>query len=92
MLDLDAPVISASPSSSVHEEKQVTLICDTQGTLPITYRWLKDGSYVSGSNQSLIISNARRKIDNGTYQCDVSNVAFTGQSPNILVDVICMIH
>ncbi|XP_057298458.1 hemicentin-1-like isoform X2 [Hydractinia symbiolongicarpus] len=85
---LDAPVISASPSSSVHEEKQVTLTCDTQGTLPITYRWLKDGSYISGSNQSLVISNARRNIDNGTYQCDVSNVAFTAQSPNILVEVI----
>ena len=65
------------------------LTCEASGggSRAYTYRWLKDGSVVSGQNSSIYSFSPLNKTDSGQYSCRVivGTMNVTSRSVNITV-------
>ena len=70
------PVIITQPTSlTVNQGTSATFSVVADGTAPLTYQWMKDGSPISGAGSaSLSLSNVST-TDAGNYQVVVSNPA-----------------
>ena len=74
--------ITTPPQSvTVNEGVSTTLSVVADGTGPLTYQWLKDGSTIAGATSStLSITNPSRE-EAGSYSVQVTNLAGTITSP-----------
>ena len=70
------PTITAAPiSQTVIAGQSATLAVVANGSAPLSYQWLKDGTAIAGATQSeWIIANAQT-ANAGGYQVTVSNAA-----------------
>lgn len=70
------PIIARHPSSqSVAVGSGATFSVEAASTLPISYRWIRNGSYIPGASSAVYTIPQTRVADSGTYTVEVSNSA-----------------
>ena len=75
LLISDAPTLSAGILSRVVDAgNAATLSVSASGTTPLTYRWLCNGSSVSGATTSQLTLGAAQLTNAGNYVCVVTNI------------------
>ena len=52
----------------------VAFVCSVRGSKPITYQWLKDGTLLPLEDNSTLEINPVLFGDEGSYQCNASNI------------------
>ena len=83
------PNISVNPASntSVRIGDSFTLLCEANSTLPITYKWRRNGKYIINQyTNALLVSNAQIS-DNGIYHCEISNSVGTSKTDAAIINV-----
>ena len=80
---------TASFTESTKEGDALLLICQTSGTPPLIYSWMKDEQLISSANDKLLKLQEVTRKDSGNYSCKVVNLSGTSTSDNILIDVPC---
>jgi len=65
----------------------VNLSVNASGSAPLLYQWKKDGSSISGANNSTLSLNNLNSADNGNYSVEVSSTCATLLSNNATVSV-----
>ena len=83
------PNILVNPASntSVRRGDSFTLLCEANSTLPITYRWRRNGKYIIKQyTNALLVSNAQIS-DNGIYHCETSNSVGTSKTDAAIISV-----
>jgi len=89
----DPPEIVTHPQSqSVTEGDSVALFVSVTRTEPLTYYWYKDGNYLSGESDSVIIIDPVQLADSGSYYCTVSSPFGFATSNTALLTVLEGIH
>ena len=69
-----APSITSQPSSqAVTVGQSVTFSASASGTPPLSFRWFKDGSQITGATASSYTISSVQRADAGTYTVAVSN-------------------
>lgn len=83
-----APIITNQPVSQVvNAGSSVTFWVGNSGTLPLSYQWLYNGSYIAGAtNQSLQLTNVQLN-QSGNYSVQMSNAFGAAASSNALLTV-----
>lgn len=83
---IDLPLITQNPiSQTVNAGVDLAFGIAARGRAPITYRWAKDGSHISGqTGTSLVIPNAQA-ANAGAYTCVVSNI--TGSVTSLVANL-----
>ncbi|HNX34903.1 MAG TPA: immunoglobulin domain-containing protein [Kiritimatiellia bacterium] len=86
------PAITSQPSAlTVREGASATFGVTATGTLPLSYRWFRNGAPLAGLSSNSYTVGAASYADNGAvYSCTVSNVAGTATSSNAVLTVIAM--
>ena len=80
---------TSSFTKNTKEGDALLLICQTSGTPPLIYSWMKDEQQIPTANDKLLkLAEATRK-DSGNYSCKVVNPSGTSTSDDILVDIPC---
>ncbi|XP_019850443.1 PREDICTED: uncharacterized protein LOC105312253 isoform X2 [Amphimedon queenslandica] len=69
-----------NPSLAVELGNTITISCNANSNLPLTYSWKKDGFVVSGQTSSSFTKTNANKDDAGQYQCLASNAVGTVES------------
>ena len=83
------PNILVNPASntSVRRGDSFSLLCEANSTLPITYRWRRNGKYIINQyTNALLVSNAPIS-DNGIYHCEISNSVGTSKTDAAIISV-----
>ena len=91
-LDVNVPEVKVSPSSSILKGNEITLSCHTEGTLPITYTWMKNGKTLSVSGSTLLLTKTTYE-SSGQYVCYVENSGGKkhSSSQQVLVLGLCIL-
>lgn len=84
-----APTIATAPqNASVTVGQTATFSASANGTAPLAYQWLRNGSAVVGATAATYTTPATTAIDNGTrYSVRVSNSAGSTESDAALLSV-----
>ena len=83
------PTIATAPTSQkVIAGQAARLTVTANGSAPLTYQWLKDGTAIAGATSAeLAIANAQ-PANAGTYQVQISNAAGSVSSGSVTLTVI----
>lgn len=80
-------IASLSSSQTVMEGTNLTLTVSVNGTTPFTYQWRKDGTAIGGETNPILVLNAIRVVNAGSYTVVVTNSAGSVTSSPILIAV-----
>jgi hypothetical protein len=85
----EVPVIIEHPTNITVIEigTQITLSCEAESILPITYTWAKNGFIIPQLSSNDLVINNTMHFDKGQYQCRASNAIGTVHSliANVIV-------
>ena len=85
----EPPVIVSEPPAEVNVSLGGTLqlLCEAESSLPLTYRWARDGNVLPQFNTSRLVIAAVERQDSANYTCFASNAVGTAQSLSTSVTV-----
>jgi hypothetical protein len=84
--DVTPPTVTVQPTgASVFEGGQVELSIAAEGSPPLSYKWVKDGSAVPGATNRILLLNPVAASSAGSYVCEVRNAATTFATSNAAV-------
>ena len=85
----EPPVIVSEPLAEVNVSLGGTLqlSCEAESSLPLTYRWTRDGNVLPQFNTSRLIIAAVQRQDSANYTCFAGNAVGTAQSLDTSVTV-----
>jgi hypothetical protein len=85
-----APSVTDNPDDvTVNEGESATFRISAEGSLPLTYRWLRNGVIVTGTTSNAYrIASVATTNNNDTYSCLVSNYCGTATSQVARLTVI----
>src|SRR5690606_6298642 len=69
------------------EGTTINLVVNASGSAPLLYQWKKDGSSISGANNSTLSLNNINSTNNGNYSVEVSSTCASLLSNNATVSV-----
>ena len=86
------PIFTSQPSDTgpLFSGAKGILQCSASGTPPLTYRWLKNSSYITNVNvNGVFLINQVDKSDVATYQCVVTNPLGSVLSNKASLSIAC---
>ncbi|XP_065644363.1 hemicentin-1 isoform X4 [Hydra vulgaris] len=84
---LDEPSLILLQDSIVLEGSSLTLHCLSAGSFPLSYFWIKNNTLINYTNEHLIFK-AITRLDQGMYQCKVSNNVSSKFSAAVNIQVV----
>ena len=73
---------------TINTTQQVTFTATAEGTAPLTWQWLKNGSPISGATSSTYVITSAALSDGGVYRARASNSAGSAESNAITINVV----
>ena len=85
----EPPVIVSEPPAEVNVSLGGTLqlSCEAESSLPLTYRWTRDGNVLPQFNTRRLVIAAVQRQDSANYTCFAGNAVGTAQSLDTSVTV-----
>ena len=80
---------TSSFTENTKEGDALLLICQTSGTPPLIYSWMKDEQQISTANEKLLKLQEVTRNNSGNYTCKVKNPSGASTSDDILIDIPC---
>ena len=85
------PTITTHPvSKNLNALEDTSLFVGANGTVPLTYRWYKDGVIIPGANSPTLVLNDVTTANAGAYTASISNVAgvVTSSAASVTVNLL----
>jgi len=73
---------------TINTTQQVTFTATAEGTGPIAWQWLKNGSPISGATSSTYVITSAALSDGGVYRARATNSAGSAESNTISINVV----
>ena len=73
---------------TINTTQQVTFTATADGTGPMAWQWLKNGSPISGATSSTYVITSAALADGGVYRARASNSAGSAESNAITINVV----
>ena len=73
IVDLFKPIIEMPMGTTLPEKQPVLLECITSSSSPVTYKWMRRGKLIEGTESSTLFINSLSQTDSGSYICVVDN-------------------
>ena len=89
ILDLFKPIVEIPMGATLPEEQPVLLQCITSSSSPVTYKWMKGGKVMEGTESSTLFINSLSRTDSGSYTCVVNNGKENKSSDMVEIFVEC---
>ena len=67
LADLDKPIISGKPATTIKEGSSITMFCSASGNPTVSYNWYKNGLFLTTSSYYAVGTLSR--FDTGNYSC-----------------------
>ena len=81
-------VAQTNDALTVNTTQQVTFTATADGTGPLTWQWLKNGTAISGATSSTYVITSAALADGGVYRVRASNSAGSAESNAITINVV----
>jgi hypothetical protein len=73
---------------TINTTQQVTFTATAEGTAPLTWQWLKNGTPVAGATNNTYVITSAALSDGGVYRARASNSAGSAESNAITINVV----
>jgi hypothetical protein len=81
-------VAQTNDALTINTTQQVTFTATADGTGPMAWQWLKNGSPISGATSSTYVITSAALSDGGVYRARATNSAGSAESNTISINVV----
>lgn len=81
-------VAQTNDALTINTTQQVTFTATAEGTAPLTWQWLKNGSPISGATSNTYVITSASLADAGVYRARATNSAGSAESNTISINVV----
>jgi hypothetical protein len=73
---------------TINTTQQVTFTATAEGTAPLTWQWLKNGTPLAGATSNTYVITSAALSDGGVYRARATNSAGSAESNTISINVV----
>jgi len=73
---------------TINTTQQVTFIATADGTAPLTWQWLKNGTAIPGATSNSLVLTSAALSDAGAYRVRATNAGGSAESNTISINVV----
>jgi hypothetical protein len=81
-------VAQTNDALTVNTTQQVTFIATADGTAPLTWQWLKNGTAIPGATSNSLVLTSAVLSDAGAYRVRATNAGGSAESNTISINVV----
>jgi len=81
-------VAQTNDALTINTTQQVTFTATADGTAPLTWQWLKNGTPIAGATSNTYVITSAALSDGGVYRARASNSAGSAESNAITINVV----
>lgn len=85
---ISAAFAQTNDALTINTTQQVTFTATAEGTAPLTWQWLKNGTPIAGATSNTYVITSAALSDGGVYRARASNSAGSAESNAITINVV----